>query len=1468
MAKSKLLTRTPGKQASTSTSSECGREVVAATAASASADLVRPRTAGGEKNILRRLRMGRLFFGLGFGSSPSPGSGFASASVEGASAGTGLNASTFHSSQLLLRTSSAHAPATTNDLLLLNSRGEHSPSVNSQALPYLSRQYADSYEPHNMDNRKSRYSVHSRRLSAPDGVDVSRGLSHISLASDLVPASHSSSDSLPGISIVVSSTSDSQRSEGIMRSAPSTQGPTASSSGSRLDIPIRAGSKDAAVSICHPVSLSTGSSSNRCSQSDASYMDSFNTASSGDVVAYQSLKSSASPLPPAHTHYSNDEFIPIPSNAPTPIITPATPQSSDYICASHHHPATSEPGDMTVQPRSPPPRSPAGRSRTPLGVERCVGGDAPLADGQYCDSIASSELLALHSNHAASGSSNNGRSQALSASLEAQRPLSGGRGLRQYIASDAASVHKQRWQQSPAFAIQSLSLPTSPATPSQRVSPLLLPGDESATQPCPNAPCCDSATVTTTADSGSSVILMGSVKQRGDKKTARQSGNADATRSVAPPPPAAPQVEPSSPEPHADAPRAQAASLELEFLPLPLTAPGDVPAASIQAADQSRTHVYNEHWVRSAPHNSRPKSLHERATHSKQSDYLATESELPPLRISSSIASAKAFLTMIAANQANGPAAGTPDVSKLTVVTSDAKGMFKYGSPGGSMHSPALASAPVAGTAGRFGSATEIVGITDSTSHALSAQDMAAAAEGAERDSPQSASPGVVGNRSLRVRSKLASVGIRRASTYVWSRSSVFMRGLASTDELSSCQHLPPTEITLDVTATATDTPTDPAQVPIDASSIEPRNSRSGSVEVGPTSAELDAAVRSSPVMPLISKSAPAVMRLHATRELVMTEKNFVDNLFVIKKVWMEPVFSSANSPKPIIPYQTARIIFFGIAALHSHASQFYREMDYILGSFERNQTGVEEDDDDGMRIGSLFRTSDRHWNDFIAYVRNYGTAVNCLKQLQEYKPYLRYHEECMAQKRTNRQSLKDLLMLPIQRITRYTLLLKNVLKHTPAVHSDHIELCRAVKNVTHFASIVNECRRKQEEMYRLIEIFRTIELCPALPHSDSRLFIAEFVVRELISRLPIRLLLFSDMIIVTQAPTHAKLDDAGQIDAVTAEWTYHGLAFLDRVEVQNADESTNTLITILSLNRGATATDTQGDCRRSLPSADEPANMTCAPGPCDFGSSSSQNSLSEKSEVAEPFNRVSASRYGSGPGPGTSTHRHNVKTMSEIGPVELSSRRKKMRSRKGILRVNSRDSIPDHIAALSRSTFPSPVPSPALLERSSSRLNCSSYIAPDTVVDRDRDTTYATPQHRPKTASGSSGTSFSSSSQPSSTLHSSNATLAGYANPMLTEPGVPYRPLPSDVTLGGPVVGAVPYMSGRADLAPPKTVQLTLVMQHATSAARKQFVRALKDATAKHAHELEAAATAALDVNSDFSAADSGCDVLNLHPL
>ncbi|KAJ2338169.1 hypothetical protein GGF43_006941, partial [Coemansia sp. RSA 2618] len=314
-----------------------------------------------------------------------------------------------------------------------------------------------------------------------------------------------------------------------------------------------------------------------------------------------------------------------------------------------------------------------------------------------------------------------------------------------------------------------------------------------------------------------------------------------------------------------------------------------------------------------------------------------------------------------------------------------------------------------------------------------------------------------------------------------------------------------------------------------------------------------------------------------------------------------------------------------------------------------------------------------------------------------DYKPYLRYHEECMLQKRTNRQSLKDLLMLPIQRITRYTLLLKNILKHTPAVHSDHIDLCRAVKNVTHFATIVNECRRKQEESQRVAEMIRSVESCPQFPHVETRSFVAEFFVRELISRLPTRLLLFSDMLVVAQATAQVAIDDAGSADA-DADWTYYGFASLDEVEIQNADESTSTLITILSLNRHTASSDTPGASRPLLPLGSEPAagvsNASelrslahCSPRSNSADANESPDSRARSSSGGQQMNTGAAL-----PDPTQADHGTNKK--------------KKAKGRRGLLHAGSRESIPDHIAALSHSTFPSPVPPPAQVERSQSRLH------------------------------------------------------------------------------------------------------------------------------------------------------------------
>ncbi|KAJ2613658.1 hypothetical protein H4S08_002092 [Coemansia sp. RSA 1365] len=832
----------------------------------------------------------------------------------------------------------------------------------------------------------------------------------------------------------------------------------------------------------------------------------------------------------------------------------------------------------------------------------------------------------------------------------------------------------------------------------------------------------------------------------------------------------------------------------------------------------------------------RPKSLHERPS-SRALSALHREVGGSAVPRTSSISSAKSFLMLIASSHGNGPAGIAAKSNSLTNVTHEPQSYLPHS------HSKTPTFIPAITTESETAQDSErqLQSTTGDTSATSKVYDTERCAQ--EDTEPlatgvsPAVSPDVSSSRSLRARSKLAGVGIRRASTYVWSRSSVFVRTLSSSDELPGSNY-PLQQPGFSGGAWESD---------MDAGSTKTNDSSSQNGAAAlPTLAlahQINCAPKPSALPPVDSlrqsKKSPAAMRLHAARELVMTEKNFVDNLFIIKKVWMEPVFSSANSLKPIIPYQTARVIFYGVAALHAHASRFYREMDFALGSYERVQRPSELVEDDGMRIGALFRANDRHWSDFIAYVRNYGAAVGCLKQLQDYKPYLRYHEECMFQKRTSRQSLKDLLMLPIQRITRYTLLLKNILKHTPAVHSDHIDLCRAVKNVTHFATIVNECRRKQEEIYHTAEVLRSIGHCPPLYYSESRLFVAEYAVRELISRLPTRLMLFSDMLIVAQAPANAMLDDTGSVGA-EAVWTYYGSALLDEVEVQNADESTNTLITILSLNRNSvSANNFDSSSRRSLPfGSEQPTNVNSTSELQNVVQNGNQCASTDTSDRADSRGRSSARSHGAG--------------LQDASYAGAALKKKKSKSRRGILNTGSRDSIPNHIAALSHSTFPSPVPAPSQLERTQSRhYNTSPNPVTDALVNGDA---HPPPIQRPKTASGSHSTSSS--------------TLVGHGGPMHSfDLAPPFRNQLQDVfsnTTSGTPAGVV----GRTDAPAPRPTQLTLVMQHATSTMRKQFVRALKNTTATFIHDSLCLGDSDAASIATHLVGDSSSEVINLHPL
>ncbi|KAJ2210695.1 hypothetical protein EV179_006053 [Coemansia sp. RSA 487] len=1369
---------------------------------------LRPRTAGGEKGLLRRLRIGRIFFGLGSGSSPSVDSsnGF------GAGAGSSLGIQQFSYPQ------SARMSGSESDLLARSSRlvpvplpaaGPHrfahndSPSEGMQTISAVRRRHNNhAPQANSSEAQKSRFSAMSRRSSAPDIVELSRQLNaEVGRHSDV---SFGDDDDLNSICALYSRTSSHAsivEHSKVLSGAVQVEGEYEQSSTSADHVApgaqhIEPGSTPhASESDHHQQHQNQRVGLNQDVWNDHQRQ---RTSFSGGCYEYRD--------PSLHNHDATGFLV------------------TDREDASMHALSNKAPSEASI-----------------AGIYDMEMSVSPLAGSQR-------DLVDIHWQH---GASESRHSDEMTPMTFSWKGLHGSEG----------SLYSQP--------------PTMEASPNNAA-------DKSIED--------------------LEVILMGSVKHRGERKSVRQASVGDGisqssrpsqSLSLSPQPSQlAKELSEYTGSENADSTGSPASDIKHgddnnekqqgQTSVLPLIHP--VPFVSRKSVAEKSSRAHNSHS------HTRPKSLYELASNKVRLDAQSGDVAEP----SSSIASAKAFLTMIAFGGPSTPMGSPSSAAGLSVVTTQPHKSPRPGQPFGSPASPVLASAPLEVTEPILGlgdTDNDVeLGESPTDSNPGNRNKPQKELDSADKDDPTSISLGVGNARSLRSRSKLASVGIRRASTYVWNRSSVFMRSLSSADELPASPELkqPPQQSQFQKPQNANswetdaDTGSTKTEEPFDGEPVDKGSTTQAAVD----NVEQAVSSKSQHASAVLArKKSPAAMRLHAARELVMTEKNFVDNLFVIKKVWMEPVFSSANSPKPIIPYQAARIIFFGITALHSHASQFYRDMDYALGSFERGQRATGYEFDDGVRIGALFRTRDRHWGDFIAFVRNYGAAVNSLKQLQDYKPYLRYHEECMLQKRTNRQSLKDLLMLPIQRITRYTLLLKNVLKHTPAMHGDHIDLCRAVKNATNFASIVNECRRKQEEMYRLIEIFRTIERCPPLPHADSRSFISEYFVRELISRLPTRLLLFSDMLIVAQTAAPAKTDDTGDVDPA-AQWSYYGCAFLDDVEIQNADESTSTLITILSLNRrSASSLEQPESTRHSLPSSSSsgPSNATAA---ASGGSSSGssipgmytpvQNSSHKQGLEANVSMELRGKPGQNSYGPATSLYLQRSGTASsDSDPLHASgkkNKKKRSKNRKGLLQTNSRDSIPDHIAALSHSTFPSPVPCPNQIDGSSTRrmLQGTATTTADIPFESEPRLLHQKQQQqsRPKTSSGSTVRSSAAHSHLGTALHSgSNSTLVNNGNGILLgEIPPPFRAHSTEATLTGSA-GMQALMANRTEPASMQPVQLTLVMQHASSVTRKQFVRALKDASTRYS-SLPSSLNEFDMSNSDPAIADSSSEILSLQPL
>ncbi|KAG5327589.1 ECT2 protein, partial [Pseudoatta argentina] len=131
-------------------------------------------------------------------------------------------------------------------------------------------------------------------------------------------------------------------------------------------------------------------------------------------------------------------------------------------------------------------------------------------------------------------------------------------------------------------------------------------------------------------------------------------------------------------------------------------------------------------------------------------------------------------------------------------------------------------------------------------------------------------------------------------------------------------------------------------------------------------------------------------------------------------------------------------------------------------------------------------------------YVNFFENTKQMLEECDQNKP--RFHaflKNCQTIPECGRQSLKELLIKPIQRLPSISLLLSDILKHTDKNNPDYSALEASISCIKKVMTYINEDKRKTERQLAMFDIFNEIDNCPPHLVSSHRSFISKCDVME-----------------------------------------------------------------------------------------------------------------------------------------------------------------------------------------------------------------------------------------------------------------------------------------------------------------------------------------------------------------------------------
>ncbi|XP_069831120.1 epithelial cell-transforming sequence 2 oncogene-like [Dendropsophus ebraccatus] len=222
----------------------------------------------------------------------------------------------------------------------------------------------------------------------------------------------------------------------------------------------------------------------------------------------------------------------------------------------------------------------------------------------------------------------------------------------------------------------------------------------------------------------------------------------------------------------------------------------------------------------------------------------------------------------------------------------------------------------------------------------------------------------------------------------------------------------------------------------------------------------------------------PGDMRSKFARELLKSERQYVQILEIVKDVYAAPLKAALASNQAILSISNVQIIFADILEILQVNKQLLHDL------MERLQEWGPE-----QCLGDVFINFALRLKTYTNFFNNYTvilkTIDKCREAMPTFRAFLKRHDQTVL---TKMMSLQDLYLFPSSRFEEYVNLLYALRLHTPPEHSDRKDLNSAILQLKQYKDYIGQLKASLEKDMELTHIQKMIQGCPNLIEANRHL--------------------------------------------------------------------------------------------------------------------------------------------------------------------------------------------------------------------------------------------------------------------------------------------------------------------------------------------------------------------------------------------